>query len=150
MSTVGFEPEGMTQAKSDALHFKKNAPPKPTIDGAELEFPPYEFRRYPCAMYHASDPTSPKEITDEDEWRNHRSRGWGDSPDDAKQIAEQREADRMADAAVRAHDDKGMSAKAKTEVEQLEQSTDNVVSEVPAPKKRARGRPKRAVPAPQE
>lgn len=140
MSSPGFTPEGMTQEQCDALHFKKNRPPLPAINGIEIEFPPYQFQRYPCAMYHATDPKSPALIHDEDEERNYRSRGWADSPAEAEAISKQREADRAVDAAVRAYDDRRLSDKAKAEVAALEQQTNDFVTDVPAPKKSARGR----------
>ena len=55
MSSPGFVAEGlhgpMTQAECDRLHFLKNRPEPPTINGLELSFPPYAFRPYPQAMY---------------------------------------------------------------------------------------------------
>lgn len=136
MSSVGFEPEGLTQADCDALHFEKNTPPKPTINGRELKFPPYKYMRFPCAMYHATDKESPKLVHREEDERNLRSRGWADSPDEALELAKQREADRAVDAAVRAYDDLKMSDKAKAEVAQLEQETNDFVVEVPEKKRR--------------
>lgn len=55
MSSPGFVAEGtngpMTQADCDRLHFLKNRPEKPTINGLEISFPAYEYRPYPKAMY---------------------------------------------------------------------------------------------------
>lgn len=145
MSSPGFRPEGLTQADCDRLHFLKNRPPVPEVNGEPLTFPPYEYRAFPCAMYHASDPTSPRLVLDAQEKQNFLSRGWRDTPDEAKSFATQAEADRMTDAAVRAYDDRAMSPAAQAEVAALEKQTNDVVSEVPAPKKR--GRPANTTPA---
>jgi hypothetical protein len=56
MSTVGFKPDGIdgrkwSEAECDRLHFLKNRPDVPTIDGMPLTFPQYEYRPYPAAMY---------------------------------------------------------------------------------------------------
>ena len=56
MSTPGYLPDSvdgrrLAQEECDRLHFLKNSPPRPTINGMELTFPPYEYRPYPAAMY---------------------------------------------------------------------------------------------------
>jgi hypothetical protein len=54
MSTEGFTPDGhkgWTQADSDRLHFRKNGPVPIEINGEPMEFPKYEYRPYPAAIY---------------------------------------------------------------------------------------------------
>lgn len=55
MSTTGFLADGingkMSQADCDRLHFRKNSPQPMEIDGEPLNFPPYEYRPYPSAIY---------------------------------------------------------------------------------------------------
>ena len=37
--------------ESDYLHFLKNRPDPPTINGRPIEYPPYNYRPYPAAIY---------------------------------------------------------------------------------------------------
>lgn len=41
-----------TDEDSQALHFLKNPPPQPEINGRPLQFPKYEYRPFPAAIYH--------------------------------------------------------------------------------------------------
>lgn len=56
MSSPGFQPDSvdgrkLTQNDSDRLHFLRNRPDPPMIDGSPIEYPPYEYRPFPQAMY---------------------------------------------------------------------------------------------------
>jgi len=148
MSSVGFQAEGidgrLSQADCDRLHRLKNRPDVPTINGIPLSFPPYRYEPYPRALYHASDPTSPRLVRDADEERNLLSRGWADSPATAATAAAAHEDRTVAiPAAERAWVDRRMSAAALAEVAALEAETDAHVVDVPAPKRP--GRPRKDV-----
>ena len=147
MSTLGFNPEGidggrLSAEECDALHALKNRPDPPTVNGIPIKFPPYQYHPYPRAIYHATDPSSPRLVKDDAEERNFLSRGWADSPVTAEQAKERAEKAIATAAAERAFDDRNMSAAAKAEIAALEATTDDHVVDVPAPKKRA-GRPRK-------
>lgn len=40
-----------TEEDSRALHFLKNTPPIPEINGRPMTFPPYQYRPFPAAIY---------------------------------------------------------------------------------------------------
>lgn len=40
-----------TEEDSQRLHYLKNTPPVPTINGLPMTFPPYQYRPYPAAIY---------------------------------------------------------------------------------------------------
>ena len=131
--------------EADALHVRKNPAVRPweaAVDRGELTFPPYRYQPFPCAMYHATDPRSPVLVRDETEKRIRQGQGWADSPDEAKAVGIQVEADRFEDAAVRAFDDRRVSPAAQAEVAAQEAAVEDVVSEMPAAPKR-RGRPRK-------
>lgn len=151
MSTIGFEPEGVDGGRlsaeaCDRLHALKNRPDAPSINGVPITFPPYRYQPYPRALYHATDPSSPRVVKDEAEERNFLSRGWADSPVTAEQAKERAEKAIATAAAERAYTDRNMSDAAKAEVAALEQATDDHVVDVPAPKKRGR-KPKQETPS---
>jgi len=144
MSSVGFQPETidggrLSEEAAERLHALKNRPDPPTINGVPMTFPPYQYRPYPRAIYHATDPTSPRLVKDEAEERNFLSRGWADSPATAEKAAATDYDKRIAiPAAERAYVDRNMSAAAKAEVAAHEAATDEHVVDVPAPKRRGR------------
>lgn len=41
-----------TEEDSARLHYLKNAPSQPTINGLPITFPPYQFQPFPKAIYH--------------------------------------------------------------------------------------------------
>lgn len=56
MSTEGLRVEtvwGSTfgQEECDQLHFLKNAPEKPSVNGLPIKDPPYQYRPFPAAIY---------------------------------------------------------------------------------------------------
>lgn len=57
MSTPGVRIDNMfgnpnwSQEDSDRLHFLKNAPEQPSINGLPMPTPPYQYRPYPAAIY---------------------------------------------------------------------------------------------------
>lgn len=58
MSTTGFIPTGLeghslhdAQRIADELHFEKNRPEPPMMNGRPLQFPAYQYRQFPAAMY---------------------------------------------------------------------------------------------------
>ena len=148
MSTVGFQPETvdggrMSEEAAERLHALKNRPDPPMINGAPMTFPPYRYQPYPRALYHATDPSSPRLVKDEGDERNLLSRGWADSPVTAEKAAEQHYDTTVAiPAAERAYDDRHMSAAAKAEIAAAEAAIDDHLVTVPVPKKRP-GRPAR-------
>lgn len=149
MSTLGFQPDGvdgnkLSQADCDRLHRLKNRPDQPTVNGIPLSFPKYAYSPYPRAIYHATDPTSPRLVQDADEERNFLSRGWADSPVTAEAAAERHHDQTVAiPAAERAYADRRMSAAAQAEVAALEATADDHIVDVPAPVRR-RGRPRKS------
>lgn len=139
MSSPGFKPETvdgrkLTQEQSDRLHFKKNKPDLPQLNGADIEFPPYVFCEFPKALYHAS--AGSRIVEDAEDERAFLSRGWRTTPFQAEDAAKAAEADRMVDAAVRAYDDQHMSMKAKAEIKAHEEATQDVVVDLPVKSKK--------------
>jgi hypothetical protein len=58
MSSLGFQPDSvdgrkLSQQECDEMHFRENGPIPLKINGRPLEFPKYEFRPYPAALYGA-------------------------------------------------------------------------------------------------
>ena len=148
MSTTGFQPETidghrMTEEAAERLHALKNRPDPPMVNGAPMTFPPFRYQPYPAALYHATDPTSPRLVKDEDEERNFLSRGWCKTPDGVEQAKDEHYDRTVAiPSAERAYADRLMSPAAKAEIAALESATDDHVVDVPAPK-RSPGRPRK-------
>ena len=121
MSTTGFTPDAIDgskwdEEKSARMHFLKNRPAKPEIDGEPLVFPPYQYRPYPRAMYFMG--AEPILVHSEREQAEREGDGWTTSAKDEDQrAAHDAYIDRTAfvPAAEQAHDHLKMSAKARAE-----------------------------------
>lgn len=168
MSTPGYLPDSvdgrrLAQEECDRLHFLKNTPPKPTINGMELTFPPYEYRPFPAVMYRgtaeggrslsASEQAELEEhgrysrlVQTEAERRELLARGWAETPDGVKSAQTKLDEAVAQAAAERAYDDQRMSQKARAEFHAADVANgDDHLLDLPAPKKR--GRPKKVTTA---
>jgi len=78
-------------------------------------------------------------VEDEDEQRKAMSLGWRFTPAEAMERFHEKELTLANQAAMRAYEDRNMSAAAKAEAAEAEASTEEHVAEIPeAPKKRGR------------
>lgn len=75
-------------------------------------------------------------VNDQIEYNRAHADGWRDSPREAMEYHEGVETQNMVNAAVRAHDDRNMSDKAKAEAAKVEASTPGQVPEIPTADKR--------------
>lgn len=122
------------------LHHKKNAPSHPP--GHEPgDFPPYVYKPFPAWMYHETEPA--RLVKDDSEQANLASRGFVDNPNKTREAYERLELEKSNNAAQRASDDRGLSAKAKAEHEAADSAADDHVLDLPVPpaEKRKPGRP---------
>lgn len=128
------------QAECDALHFEKNRPDPIKINGRELKFPPYQYRPYPTAMYHATyGVEKPKLVGTDREQRDLEAVGWTTEPTEMES-ANNRYLESIADdAAHRAYDDRRLSSEAKAEFHTADaEQGEHHLLDLPAPKKRGR------------
>jgi hypothetical protein len=140
--------EGLTwneaQAEADRLHFEKNRPDPPKINGREMRFPPYQYRPFPTAMYHETyGIQQPKLVKSDAEQRDLEAQGWTTEPTEMK-AANTRYLEGIAQqAAERAYVDRNMGEKAKQEFHAADVANgDEHLLDLPVPKKR--GRPARS------
>lgn len=139
----------MSQDECDRLHFLKNRPDPPQINGMPIEFPPYEYRPFPCAMYHADH--EPELAKDDSQKKAMLAKGWTDNPADVAKAKDDYIANVVAvDAAVRAHDDRRMSEKARAEFTAADVANgEDHLLDLPVPVlNKRRGRPKKTEAAP--
>lgn len=136
--------EGLTwneaQEEADRLHFEKNRPELPKINGREMRFPPYQYRPYPTAMYHETYGIErPIVVQTEAEQRDREAVGWTTEPTEMK-AANTRYLESIAQqAAERAYTDRHMSEHAKQEFHAADVANgDEHLLDLPAPKKRGR------------
>lgn len=91
--------------------------------------------------------TCQRTVNDEREYRQAYAEGWRETQAGAMELHEGREQEKAVEAAVRAHQDRNMSEKAKAEIADVESHTKEHVLDVPEARKRRKAKAERRVAA---
>lgn len=139
------------EAESARLHYKKNQPDRPDID-----FPPYRFMPFPCALYRregdeivnrlcgVNDYDGDGNLVEALRQRNEAQLaallgdGWVDTPADVNKARRAAELDIARAAAMSAYEDKNLGEKARAEREAVDLASDDHVVDVPTAREKNR------------